>query len=64
MKFINERKNFEAPETEGLPSNQILPKLKWTIKDHTNYQITYIKNHIEEKKKKLNKIMFENKKLT
>jgi hypothetical protein len=37
MKFINERKQFEKPDIDGLPSNEILPKLKWTIKDHTNY---------------------------
>ncbi len=37
MKFIEERKHFEAPDTAGLPSNEILPRLKWTIKDHTNY---------------------------
>ena len=46
-----------------MASNEILPKIKWTIKDHTNYEINYIKAHIEEKKKKLNKIIYSNKKL-
>lgn len=43
--------------------NEVLPKLKWVIKEHTNYELNYIKAHIEEKKKKLNKIIYENKKL-
>ena len=63
MKFISQRKQFQVPGIDGVPANEILPKLKWTIKDHTNYEISYIKAHIEEKKKKLNKIIYENKKL-
>ena len=42
----------------------MLPKMKWAIKEHTNYELEYIKNHIEEKKKKLNKIIYENKRLS
>ena len=44
-------------------ANEVLPKVKWAIKEHTNYELEYIKNHIEEKKKKLNKIIYENKRL-
>lgn len=47
MKFISQRKPFETPEMRGMASDQILPKLKWTIKQHTNYEINYIKEHIE-----------------
>ena len=63
MKFITQRKQFMAPDLEGLQSNEVLPKLKWMIKEHTNYELSYIQTHIEEKKKKLNKIIYENKKL-
>jgi hypothetical protein len=42
----------------------VLPKLKWVIKEHTNYELSYIKTHIEEKKKKLNKLIYENQKLS
>ncbi len=42
----------------------MLPKLKWVIKEHTNYELSYIKTHIEEKKKKLNKLIYENQKLS
>lgn len=63
MKFISQRKQFLVPGIEGVPANEILPKLKWSIKDHTNYEIAYIKSNIEGKKKKLNKIIYENKKL-
>jgi len=49
---------------EGIEPNEVLPKLKWVIKEHTNYELSYIKSHIEEKKKKLNKIIYENKKLS
>lgn len=41
----------------------MLPRVKWAIKEHTSYELEYIKNHIEEKKKKLNKIIYENKRL-
>jgi hypothetical protein len=27
--------------------NEVLPKLKWVIKEHTNYELSYIKTHIE-----------------
>lgn len=39
-------------------ANEVLPRVKWAIKEHTNYELDYIKNHIEEKKKKLNKIIY------
>ena len=60
MKFISQRKHFEVPEIKGRASDEILPKLKWTIKEHTAYEINYIKEHIEEKRKKLNKIIYTN----
>ena len=41
----------------------MLPRLKWMIKEHTDYEMGYIQAHIEEKKKKLNRIIYENKKL-
>ena len=41
----------------------MLPKMKWAIKEHTTYELEYIKNHIEDKKKKLNKLIYENKRL-
>lgn len=63
MKFITLRKQFESPTIWGGQANEILPKVKWAIKEHNNYEIEYIKNHIEEKKKKLNKINYENKRL-
>lgn len=63
MKFITLRKEFESPLIWGGEANEILPKVKWAIKEHNNYEIEYIKNHIEEKKKKLNKINYENKRL-
>jgi hypothetical protein len=44
-------------------ANEVLPRVKWAIKEHTNYELDYIKGHIEEKKKKLNKIIYENKRL-
>ena len=47
----------------GSEVNEMLPKMKWAIKQHTNYELQYIKTHIEEKKKKLNKIIYENKRL-
>lgn len=64
MKFISLRKHFQVPAMEGVEPNEVLPKLKWVIKEHTNYELSYIKSHIEEKKKKLNKIIYENKKLS
>jgi hypothetical protein len=63
MKFISLRREFERPELHGGEVNELLPKLKWLIKEHTNYELDYIKTHIEEKKKKLNKIIYENKRL-
>lgn len=64
MKFISLRKQFQPPTMEGVEPNEVLPKLKWVIKEHTNYELSYIKSHIEEKKKKLNKIIYDNKKLS
>ena len=26
--------------------NEVLPKLKWVIKEHTNYELNYIKTNI------------------
>ena len=63
MRFITQRKKFYSPDFTGVSSNEVLPKLKWMIKEHTNYELDYIQGNIEEKKKKLNKIIYENKKL-
>jgi len=63
MKFINLRREFECPQTMGAEVNEMLPKMKWAIKEHTNYELEYIKSNIEEKKKKLNKLIYENKRL-
>lgn len=27
-------------------ANEVLPRVKWAIKEHTNYELDYIKNHI------------------
>jgi len=37
MKFINLRREFECPQTMGAEVNEMLPKMKWAIKEHTNY---------------------------
>lgn len=58
IKFISLRREFECPPMVGSEVNEMLPKMKWAIKEHTNYELEFIKNHIEEKKKKLNKIIY------
>lgn len=37
MKFINLRRQFESPLMWGAEANEVLPKVKWAIKEHTNY---------------------------
>lgn len=47
MKFISLRKQFESPTMWSGQVNEMLPKMKWAIKEHTTYELEYIKNHIE-----------------
>lgn len=40
MKFISLRKEFEAPDVwKGSEAEEVLPKVKWAIKEHTNYEL-------------------------
>jgi len=48
---------------DSMTRNEQLPKLKNEIKAHTDYELSYIKGHIEEKKKVINQITYENSKL-
>lgn len=48
---------------DTMTRNEQLPKLKNEIKVHTDYELQYIKGHIEEKKKVINQIHYENNKL-
>ena len=63
MKFINLRRQFESPDLKEMEASEMLPRLKWAIKEHTSYEMEYIKGKIEEKRKKLNKMIYENKRL-
>ncbi len=67
LEFIGNRKKFDIEKYKNnfnnSPSNERLPKLKWDIKEQTNQEIQYIKNHTQAKKKKLNQISFANMKL-
>ena len=58
MKFISLRREFECPPMLAGEVNEMLPKMKWAIKEHTAYELDFIKSHIEEKKKKLNRIIY------
>jgi hypothetical protein len=57
MEFIGKR------NIDGMTKNEQLPKLKNEIKAHTDYELSYIKGHIEGKKKVINQIIYENSKL-
>lgn len=59
MEFIEKRKTFKMGTIfNAMSKNELLPKLKNEIKAHNEYELTYIKGHIEEKKKVINQIIY------
>lgn len=46
MKFLSLRKQFETPCITDIEPNEMLPKLKEAIKDHTLYELAYITRNI------------------
>lgn len=45
--FIEKRKVFTINNANPAAKSELLPKIKSEIKDHTLYELNYLKSHIE-----------------